>query len=104
MRAFDEAGKIGDDKSAAELGAVPTGAAVGVDYPEIGLQRGKGVVGDFRARSRDDGNQRGLAGIGVAHETDIGEKFHLEAKMTLFDGESVFVFARGLVPGLGKVL
>src|ERR1700687_6367765 len=101
MRAFNEAGKIGDNKSAAKLGAVPTGAAVSVDDPEIGLQRGKGVVGDFRARSRDDGNQRGFAGIGVAHETDIGEKFQLEAKMPLFAGKSGFMFARGLVPGLG---
>ena len=31
--AFDEAGKIGDDKSTAQLGAVPTGAPVGVDDP-----------------------------------------------------------------------
>src|ERR1700686_4503269 len=98
MRAFNEAGKIGDHKSAAQLGAVPTGAAVGVDDPEIGLQRGKRVVGDFRARSRDDGNQSGLASIGVTHETDIGEKFHLETKMALFSGKSDFMFARGLVP------
>src|SRR5467141_804744 len=104
MRAFDETGKIGDDKSAAQLGAVPTGAAVGVDDAEIGLQRGKVVVGDFRARRGVNGDQSRLAGIGVAHETDIGEKFQLEAKIPLFAGKSVFMFARGLVPGLGKVL
>src|SRR6266852_5057317 len=102
--AFDEAGKIGDDKSAAELGALPAGAAVGVDDPKIRFQRGKGIVGDFRARCGDNGNQSGLADIGVTHQADIGQKFKLEAKMALFSGKSVFVFSRSLMPRLGKVL
>src|SRR6266849_328668 len=104
VRTLDEAGKIGDDKSAAELGAVPAGAAVGVDDPQIRFQRGKGIVGDFRARRGDNGNQSGLAGIGITHQADIGQKFQLEAKMALFARKSVFMFARGLMPGLGKVL
>jgi len=84
--------------------SVPAGAAVGVDYPKIGFQRGKGVVGDFRARSRDYGNQSRLAGIGVTYQADIGKKFQLKAKMTLFAGKSVLAFARRLVPRFCEVL
>jgi len=35
VRAFNEAGKIGHDKGAAEFGAMPAGAAVGVNDAEI---------------------------------------------------------------------
>src|SRR5882762_5153606 len=101
MRAFDEAGQIGDDKSAAELGAVP---AVGVDDAEVGLKRGERIVGNFGTRGGDHGNQSGLARVGVTDQADIGQKFQFEAKMALFAGKSILMFARSLVPGLGKVL
>ena len=75
VSAFDEAGEIGDDKGATEFRAVPTGASVGVDDAEIGFKRGEGIVGDFWARGRNDGNQSGFARIGEAHESDIREEF-----------------------------
>ena len=75
VRAFDEAGEIGDDKGAAEFGAVPAGAAVGVDDAEIGLERGEGIVGDLRTRGRDYGNQCGFSGVRKTDEADIREKF-----------------------------
>src|SRR5260370_41861097 len=104
MRAFNEAGQIGYNKSPAKLGAVTTGAAISIDNPEIGLQRGEWIVGNFGARRRDHGNQSGFARVGVADQPDIRQEFQFEAKMALFTGESVLMFARGLMPGLGKVL
>ncbi len=75
VRAFDEAGEIGDDKGATKLGAVPAGAAVGVDDAEIRLKRGERIVGDLRARGRDHGDQRGFSGVGKTDEADVREKF-----------------------------
>ena len=75
MRAFDEAGKIGDDEGAAEFGAVAAGAAVGVDDAEIRFERGERIVGDFGARGGDDGDERGFSCVGKTDEADIGEKF-----------------------------
>jgi hypothetical protein len=47
--ALDQPGEIGDDKRAPELGAVPTGAPVGIDDAEIGFKRREWVVRNFRA-------------------------------------------------------
>src|SRR5438552_1476928 len=104
VRAFDEAGKIGDNKSASEFGTVPACAAVGINDAEVGFERGERIVRNFGPRRGNHGNQRRLTRIGVANQADIGEEFQFEAKMTLFAGETVFVFARGLVPRLGKML
>src|SRR5580692_5477100 len=104
MRAFDKAREIGDDERAAELGAVATGAAVGIDDAQVWRERGKRIVCDFRTRRRNYGNQSGFARVWKAYETDIGEKLQFETKMPLFPGRAVFVFAGGLVPGLGKIL
>src|SRR6266404_1050323 len=104
MRALNEARKIRDDISAAQFRAVAAGAAVGVDDAEIRLQRSERIIRDFWARCRNHGNQSGLTGIRITHQPNISQKFQLKAKVTLFSGESVFVFARSLMPGFGKVL
>src|SRR5580693_9590545 len=104
MRALDKAREIGDDKRAAEFGAVATGAAVGIDDAQIWRERGKRIICDFRTRGRNYGNQGGFACVWEAYETDIGEKFQFETKMPLFPGSAVLVFAGSLVPGLGKIL
>jgi len=49
--------------------------AVGADDAEIRFERSERIVGDFGARGRDDGNQRGLASIGKTDQADIGEQF-----------------------------
>src|SRR5260370_30251638 len=43
MRAFDQTWKIGDDKGAAELRTLRTGAAGGGDYTQIGLDGGEPI-------------------------------------------------------------
>src|SRR5438552_17080219 len=104
MCPFDEAGKIGDDKRASEFRAVRTGAGVGIDDAEVGFERGERIVRNLGARGGNHGNQRRLADVGKTNQANIGEKFQFQAKIALFAWESVFVFARGLVPRLGKVL
>ena len=104
VRAFDEAGQIGDDESAAELRAMSAGAAVSVDNAKVGLERSEWIVGNFRARGRDYRDQGGFAHVGEAHKANIREELEFEAEMTLFAGKSIFVFARGLVPRLREVL
>src|SRR5437016_1094198 len=101
---FDQAGKISHDKSASELRAVPAGPAGGINDAEVGFERGERIVRDLGARGGNNGNQRRLADVGKTNQANIGEKFQFQAKIALFAGESVFVFARGLVPRLGKVL
>jgi len=52
MRAFDEAGEIGDNKSAAEFCTVTAGSAVGIHDSKIWFERREGIVRDFGARSK----------------------------------------------------
>src|SRR5271168_1315785 len=94
MRAFDETGQIGDDKRAAEFGAVAAGAAVGIDDAEIGLERGERIICNFRTGRGNHGNQCGLAGIGETNEADVGEQFKFEAEMALFSGKAILMLAR----------
>ena len=51
--------------------------AVG-DDAEVGYEGRERVVGDFGLGSRDDREERGLAGIREAHESDVGEDLKLE--------------------------
>src|ERR1700675_1574030 len=104
MGAFDKSREIGDDESAAEFGAVATRAAIRIDDAEIGLESGERIICDFRTRCGNYGNQCGFAGVRETDEADIGEQFQFEAQMALFAGETVFVFTRSLMPGLGKIL
>src|SRR4029077_12073525 len=59
---------------------------------------------DFGASRRDDRDERGLARIREADQSNIGEQLQLQAKMPLLAGKTIFMFARGLMPGLGKML
>src|SRR5260221_568647 len=104
MRAFAQTWKIGDDKGAAELRTVRTGAAVGVDDTEIGLEGGERIIGNLRARGRNDRDKCGFPRVGKTDEADVGKELELEAKMTLLADMAFFVFARSLVPGLGEML
>ncbi len=104
MRAFDQAGQIRDDKGPPEFPALFSCAAVCVHDAEIRLQCCERIVGDFRARGRNDGNQRGLPGIGEAHKARICKKFQFQAKMALFSRKTVLVFARGLMPRFSEIL
>ena len=64
MRAFDQAGNVGDDEF----------APVDARDAEAGMQRGEGIVGDLRL-GRGDGRQEGrLAGIGQADQAGVGDQ------------------------------
>jgi hypothetical protein len=110
MRAFNQAGKIGDDEGAADIGGAFVGAsaglrnAVGADDSEIRFEGGEWVIGNFGARGGDYGNQRGFASVGKTDEADVGEQFEFEAQVALFAGMAVFVFSRRLMPRLREML
>ena len=47
-------------------------------------------------------DQGGLAYVGIAHQSDIGEKFQFQAEDALFAGASRFMLPRSLVSGGGE--
>ena len=98
MRAFNEAGHVGDDEGF-QIGLLADG-----DHAEVGFEGGERVVGNLGPRGGDAGDERGFAGVGVADQADIGQQFQFEAIEALFAGPAEFVFARGLVNRGGKVL
>ena len=60
--ALDDPGDIGDDER----------AMIGQPHhAEVGLERRERVVGDLGPRRRDHRQQRALAGVGLAQQTDV---------------------------------
>ncbi len=66
---FDQARHIGDHKALVFAHA---------HHAEIGVKCGEWVVGNLRARVGDRRDQRRLAGVGHAQQTDIGQHAQLE--------------------------
>ncbi len=98
MRAFNQSGHVGDDEG------LLVGLLADRDHAEIGLEGGEGIVGDFGARGGDAGDERGLAGVGIADEADVGEQLEFETIAALLAGAAQFVLARSLVGAGGEVL
>jgi hypothetical protein len=73
VRAFDEAGHIGDDE-----GLLLRLLADG-DHAEVGFEGGEGVVGDLGPRGGDARDERGFAGVGVADQADVGQQLQFQA-------------------------
>ncbi len=68
MRAFDQAGNVGQHEF----------AAVDADHAELRMQRGEGIVRDLRL-GRADGREEGrLAGIRQADQTGIGDQLQAQ--------------------------
>ena len=88
VRAFDEAGHVGDDEG------LLVGLLADGDHAEVGLEGGEGVVGDFGLGGGDAGDERGLAGVGVADQADVGQQLEFEAVVALFAGAAQLVLAR----------
>jgi hypothetical protein len=95
VRALDQAGDVGDDEADLILVADD-------NHSQIWLQRGEGVVGDFRACRRDARDQRGFANIRKPNEANICEELEFQAENAFFAGAPVFVLARSLVGGGGE--
>jgi hypothetical protein len=70
-----------------------------LDDAEVRLEGGERVVGDLGSRRRHRGEQRALAGVGLADESDIGDQLELELDATLDAGPAGLVLARHLVGG-----
>ena len=98
MRAFNEAGHVGDDEGL-HLRLLTHG-----DHAEIGLERGEGVVGDLGPRGGDARDECGLAGVGIANQAHVGQQLEFEAIEALLAGVAQFVLAGSLVDGGGEVL
>ena len=98
VRAFDEAGHVGDDE-----GLLIRLFAHG-DDAEVGFEGGEGVVGDLGLGGGDAGDEGGLAGVGIADQADVGQQLEFQAVIALLAGAAQFVLARGLVDAGGEVL
>ena len=66
-------------------------------HPELGMQCGERVVGDFRPGVRQAGKQRRFASIGQADETGIGDQFQPQPDPQLLAGPPRIGAARRLV-------
>jgi hypothetical protein len=89
-RALDQAGDVGDHHdSFAEL-----------ERAEIRFERRERIRGDLGARPSQGREQRGLAGVGQADESDVGQQLELQIEPALFAGQAVFGEARH-APGRG---
>ena len=87
MRAFDQAGQVGQH----ELTFVDAHDA------ELRMQRGEGIVGDLRLGRADAGEEGGLAGVGQADETGIGDQLQPQADGEFLGGLAGVGVARRLV-------
>ncbi len=88
--ALDDAGDVGHDEGAC--------VAIG-DDAEVGHQGGEGVVGDFGFGGGEAGQQGGFAGVGEAHQPDVGQQLELEDFPFLAARLAGLGVARGLVGG-----
>ena len=98
VRAFDEAGQVGDGEG---LGV---GVLADLDDAEIGLERGEGVVGDLGLGGGEARDQRGFADVGIADQTGVGQQPQFEPVVALFAGAAQLVLAGSLVGAGGEVL
>src|SRR2546423_15643550 len=62
MRAFDEAGDVGDDKRL---------IIIGTDDAEVRNESGERIVGDLRLRGADDRDEGRFAGVRKSDDADV---------------------------------
>src|ERR1051326_849404 len=95
VRAFDQAGDIGDDERLIVISS---------DDTEVRNERREGIVGDLRLRRTDDGDERRLAGVRKSDQSDVGDQLQLDGELALFTGIAVLCESRRLSCCSGKVL
>jgi len=93
MSAFDQARNVGDD----ETDFVP--GIAHLNHSQIRLQRSKRIVGNFRPRRRDAGNQSRFANVGIAHQSHVCKQLQLQPVGMFFTGASGLVLAGSLMHG-----
>jgi hypothetical protein len=71
--------------------------------PICGCQRGERIRGDFRTGLGNGREQRGLAGVGIAHQADLGHDAEFQAVFALGAGFARLRKTRRLVARGGKI-
>ncbi len=105
VRPFNQSGKIGDDKRAATIFLRRfSHRSVGGNHAEAWFKRRERVVGDFRMRGRNAGNQCGFPRVRKADQPHIRQQLQLKVQVALLAGHALFGFSRRLMPRLGEVL
>ena len=87
---FDQPWNVSDDQG-------PLGAQL--SDPQIGHQRRKRVARDAGPGARDAADERRFAGVGQAHDPDLGDELELQPVAALLTGRALGRDARGLVGG-----
>src|SRR5215218_6273134 len=75
VRSLDDAGNVRHDERP---------AVAQLNHAEVGRQRGERIVADLRRRGADDGQERGLSGVGLAHESNVRDQLELELESDRF--------------------
>ena len=95
VRSFDEAGDVGDDERLIVIRAHDA---------QVGDQRRERIVRNLRLGRADDRDQRRLAGVWQADDSDIGDQLQLDEKLALFARVARLGEARRLTRGRREVL
>ena len=85
MSPFDETRDICQEEVAVE---------VQLDAAEIGKFCGERIIGDFRPRPGKSTEQRALAGIGFADQSDVGDRFEFQNQVAAFARSALCRFSR----------
>src|SRR4051794_37288302 len=96
--AFDEPGNIGD-----HIAILIWRLARGYDA-KVRFKSSEGIVGDLWTGRGDARNQSRFSGIGISHQTNIGQQLQLESIMALLARTSQLMLARCLVRRCSEVL
>src|SRR5579872_1385449 len=94
-RTFDEPGKVDQDEADVDVDAHDS---------ELRCEGGERIVGNLWPRSRNGGEQGGLARVGRADDADVGEQLELQFERVLLAGLTPLREARRLMCGGGEML
>ena len=89
VRAFDEARDVGHHDAVEAVGVV--------DHAHVDVQGRERIRRHLRTRGREEIGQGRLAGVGVTHEADVGDRLEHDAELTFFARIARGRATRGLV-------
>ena len=87
MRAFDETWDVGEDDF----------LVVDHRHPQIRLQGGKGILGDFGMGVREHGQQGTLTSIGYTYDAHVGDELEFQPQPSFLTRFALFGQSRRLV-------
>ena len=86
VRTFDDAGNVRDDEGA---------VAAQAHHAEVGLEGRERVVGDLGPGRGDDGEQGALAGVGLSHQSHVGDELERTSSISRASPSSPGSHSRG---------